>query len=431
MMSDANPTQLDRDVKHRDHLAFLGLLAICILLFIDVQLPVVGSSNRLVALLAVPLLFLGRSRISTPFCAIGALLLSAYYLLPPLFSPTLDSHNFETILLYSLASLSAMVLLARAIDDEQRRYQLADLLIVFAITSAVLAMLQRYGMLDALGRNRWGHAITSDQSLRGAALLADPNFLATILASVVPLAVNWRIKRLRWPAVAVIALGVNATDSRAGIVLTILAIVLATFLRPSTADTTKFRIPKYVVVSFAVLAVLLALNIGGQRDRVITGIMIGAGLSDLEQGTVDAAAELSALNRREAAQRWMELGFESLPFGAGVNAQDRVDIRSQSGIAAHNGFVSAFGQGGVAGLLIDIVTIVAFIYLVRRRSEPFAVMGMIVVIGGLFLSYPGTPFFVLPLGLADGVRSARLGSTRDIRTLPSITQKELSSQTRV
>ena len=118
---------------------------------------------------------------------------------------------------------------------------------------------------------------------------------------------------------------------------------------------------------------------------------------------------MSAVNRREALGQWVDLGFDSLPFGAGIGVADTVETTWKSGIVAHNAFVSAFGEGGVAGLLIDVMTLLAFACFISRRSEPFAMMGIVVVTGGLFLSYPGNVLMVLPLGLADGIRAAQLG----------------------
>ena len=226
------------------------------LLFVDVQLPVIGSSNRLVAVLVIPLLLFGRKRISTPFCATAAFLLPVYYLIPPPVHPDVNAHNFETVFVFEMAALGAMVVLARALSTEDQRRQLADMLICFALVSAIVAILQRYGALELLGRERWAHAFTASHDLRGAGFLADPNILATLLASVVPLAANWRFTRLRWPAVTILVLGMNATNSRAGILLAVLALALSMVGRLSSrrpATSAKGR------KSFAVVAVCLIL----------------------------------------------------------------------------------------------------------------------------------------------------------------------------
>jgi hypothetical protein len=399
------------------------------LLFVDVQLPLIGSTNRLVALLILPLLLFGRRQISVPFCATAAFLLPVYYLVPPLVHPAVDAHNFETVFVSEMAALGAMVVLARMLSTEDQRRQLADMLICFALVSAAVAILQRYGGLEALGRDRWGHAVTASHDLRGAGFLADPNFLATLLAGVVPLAANWRFAWLRWPAIAILALGVNATDSRGGILLTVLALALLIVGRLSSrsaATTTKGL--KFVVVVAVCLFALFASNVGGQRDRVVEGVLIGVGVQDVKGGSADPSAELSALSRRDALRSWVDLGFNGLPFGYGLGALDEVVTPLEDRqVGAHNAFVHAFGEGGVAGLLIDLTILLSLACLVRRRSDPFALMGVIVVAGGLFLNYPGSVFMVLPMGLADGVRAARLGSTprEDVRSPASHTRTGL------
>jgi hypothetical protein len=43
---------------------------------------------------------------------------------------------------------------------------LTDMLIFFALVAATVALLQRYGHLGPLGRDRWGHSITASDDLR-------------------------------------------------------------------------------------------------------------------------------------------------------------------------------------------------------------------------------------------------------------------------
>ena len=398
----------------REERSVVAIFAICMLLFVDVQLPVIGSSNRLVAVLTLPLLLFGRRRISTPFCATAAILLPVYYLVPPLVHPDVDAHNFETVFVYEMAALGAMVVLARVLSTEDQRRQLTDMLITLALVSATVAILQRYGGLEALGRDRWGRAVTASHDLRGAGFLADPNFLATVLASILPVAANWRFSRLRLPAIAILALGVNATNSRAGILLAVLALALTMASRLSSHRApalTKGR--KSVIVVALCLIVLFAANVGGQRDRAIEGMLIGVGVHEVKHNSADPSAELSALSRRDALRSWVDLGFKGLPFGYGLGALDKVVTPFESRqVGAHNAFAHAFGEGGVAGLLIDLTVLLSLAYFFRRLSDPFAIMGVIVVAGGLFLNYPGSVFMVLPMGLADGIRAARLGRTQ-------------------
>jgi hypothetical protein len=163
---------------------------------------------------------------------------------------------------------------------------------------------------------------------------------------------------------------------------------------------------KSAAVVAVCLIALFAFNVGGQRDRAVEGVMIGVGAEEVIQGT-SGQAELSARDRRELLMSWINVGQDSLPFGDGIGAAEKVVSRSQVTTAAHNTFATTFGQGGVAGLLISLTTLLCLGSFIRRRSDPFAIMGIVVVAGGLVLSYPGTALLVLPMGLADGLRAAQ------------------------
>jgi hypothetical protein len=389
-----------------------AIFAVCLLLFVDVQIPFIGNSNRFIAVLILAVLLFGRSgtSIPMPFCAAMAFLLPVYYLVPPLAHPDVDARDFVTVLVFQMACVVAAVFLARALSTDGQRRQLTDMLIFFALAAATAAILQRYGLLAPLGRDRWGYATTASDNLRGAGFMADPNFLAIALASVVPLAVNWRFTQFRWPAIVILGLGVNATDSRAGIFFAVLALALSLTGRLSSRRAVmSAKGQKFAAVVGVCLIVLFALNVGGQRDRVVEGVLIQVGLHSVVEGSVDEAAAISARDRRELLGSWVEVGVDSLPFGGGIGAQDKVVANTGVTRAAHNTFAQTFGQGGVAGLLIGLTTLLCLACFIRRRSEPFAIMGIVIVAGGLVLSFPGTVFLVVPMGLADGIRAAQLG----------------------
>jgi hypothetical protein len=77
-----------------------------------------------------------------------------------------DAYGFVTVFVLQMACLGAMLLLARALSTEDQRRQLTDMLIFFALVAATVALLQRYGHLGPLGRDRWGHSITASDDLR-------------------------------------------------------------------------------------------------------------------------------------------------------------------------------------------------------------------------------------------------------------------------
>ncbi|AGB21352.1 O-Antigen ligase [Mycobacterium sp. JS623] len=399
-MDESGSLREDRRVEH----ATLAIVAVCLLLFVDVPLPLIGNSSRLVAVLIIPLLLLGRGGVRTPFCAAMYLLLPLYILFPIFFLPNIDTFEPWKRLALELVSLAGMVLLARALASDEQRLKLTDMLVIFALASSAVAALQRFGILGPVGRDRWGYSTTASGDLRGAGFLADPNFLAILLASVVPLIVSWRFARLRGPALVVLALGLYATNSRAGILLAVVALAVSVMMRPSTRSAGPMTRGRKTVILVAVcLVALFAFNVGGQRDRAVQAFLIGAGIQNSVR-TGHAVDAFVARERRQLLESWINLGMKHFPVGVGTFEQTEVAK------AAHNTFATLFGQGGIVGLAIALTILACLACFFRRRSEPYAIMGAVIVLGGLTLSYPGMVFLVLPMGLADGILAGRLGT---------------------
>ena len=131
----------------------------------------------------------------------------------------------------------------------------------------------------AVGRDRWGYSTTASGDLRGAAFLAHPNFLAILLASVVPLIVSWRFRGLRAPALVVLGLGLYSTNSRTGIILAVVALLVSIAFSASNTNAASAgkRLKSVILVAFC-LVTLFGLNVGGQRDRVFQAILIELGI---------------------------------------------------------------------------------------------------------------------------------------------------------
>jgi hypothetical protein len=382
----------------------VAIFLVCSLLFVDVSLPLIGNSTRLLAVLIFPLLLFGGGGVRTPFCATMYVLLPVYILVPILLHDEVGTFAAGAVLILELLSLAGMVLLARALANDIQRRKLTDMLVIFAVISAGVATLQRLGVLGPMARDRWGFSTTASGELRGAGFLADPNFSAILLASVVPLIVSWRFTHLRAPALVVLAAGLYSTNSRAGILLAVAALAFSLLTRTSTTKTALMAKGRKPIVLLAIcLIALFAFNVGGQRDRVVQAVLIEAGIQNSVR-TEHAVDAFVAQERRQLLDSWIDLSIENLPFGVGIGT--KTDVAD----AAHNTFVTLFGQGGFIGLAIGVVILACFVCFVRRRSEPFAVMGAVIVLGGLTLSYPGMVFLVLPMGLADGILAARLGA---------------------
>jgi hypothetical protein len=381
----------------------IAVFLVCLLLFVDVSLPLVGNSSRLLAFLIFPLLLFGGGGVRATFCVTMLMLIPLYILVPIMFFPD-DVGTFEAGkgLALGLLSVAGMVLLARALAIDHSRRQLTDILVLFALISAVVATLQRFGFMGPVGRDRWGYSTTALGELRGAGFLADPNYLAIMLASIVPLIVSWRFAWLRAPALVVIALGLYATNSRAGILLAALALIASLATRTRTANAghiTKGR--KLVYLVAVALVALFALNVGGQRDRAIQALLIEVGIEN-NLRTEHAVDAFVAHERRDLLDAWIDMGTEHFPVGVGTFPQPGFPK------AAHNTFVTLFGQGGIIGLAIVLTILACLMCFVHRRMEPFAIMGIVIVLGAFTLSYAGA-YLILPMGLADGILAAQLG----------------------
>lgn len=382
----------------------IALFLVCLLLFVDVSLPLIGNSTRLLVVLVFPILLFGGGSVRTPFCATMYVLLPIYILVPILLHDEVGTFAAGAVLILELLSLAGMVLLARALANDCQREKLTDMLVLFAVVSAAVATLQRFGVLGPLARDRWGYSTTASGELRGAAFLADPNFSAILLASIVPLIVSWRFAHLRAPALVILAAGLYSTNSRAGILLAVAALGYSLLNRTSTTKVALVRKGRKPLILLAIcLFALFAFNVGGQRDRVVQAVLIEAGIQNGVR-TEHAVDAVVAQERRQLLDSWIDLSIDNLPFGVGIGTKTGVAN------AAHNTFVTLFGQGGIIGLAIGLTILACFVCFIRRRSEPFAVMGAVIVLGGLTLSYPGMVFLVLPMGLADGILAARLGA---------------------
>jgi O-antigen ligase/polysaccharide polymerase Wzy-like membrane protein len=396
----------------------VALILVCLLLFVDVSLPVFGNSTRVLAVLIFPALLLWGGGVRTPFCAAMYALLSLYVIVPMIFHDDVGAYEAGKVLILDyFLFLAAMVLLAKALTSECQRRKLTDMLVLFALASAVVACVQRFGFVGPLGRDRWGYSTTAAGNLRGAGFLADPNFLAILLASVVPLIVSWRFARLRAPALAVLAIGLYSTNSRTGIFLAVLALlvaiagrVLPRATRVSTANAVLVgKRSKSVILVAACLVALFAFNVGGQRDRVVQALLIEVGVNSGVR-TEHAVDAIVAHERRRLLESWIDLGIDNLPFGAGIGPKTEVTN------AAHNTLVTLFAQGGLVGLAIGLVTLSCLVCFVRRRTDPFAIMGAVIILGGITASYPGMVFLILPMGLADGILAARPGTRAQRRS---------------
>lgn len=384
--------------------AIIVAAVVCTVAFVDVPVPFFGSVVRLFALPVLALLVTSRSHFVPAGLGTVALLLPAYFLLPVIVNGSTNASDAVAGLVDQFIFIGVALLLARQLGDPERRLITTRTFVLFASVSGAVAMAQSAGLLPPLGRDLWGRAVSAAGSFRGAAFLADPNFLAVLLAATVPLGLSLRFVATRVISLVAIFGGIYATNSRAGMILGLLAVILVLVVR-ARRDSAGASARTTALWLVALLALALILNIGEQRDRIVDGLQIGLLNAQGTNASADPGADLSAADRRAFADAWLQLGIERFPFGAGVNAQDYIVVSTGLHNAAHNNFLQLLGQGGFSGLVIGAVTLISAVTLFRSRRSAFALSGLIVICGGFFLSYPGTLFLVLPVALADSQRA--------------------------
>ena len=386
-----------------------GSLLICTVLFVDVPVPFFGTVIRFAMIPCALLLIFGGPRVKVARLLVVVLCIPFYFLLPWL----LDRYGIVmtpvAAMVEQLVMAGVAVLVAREVFSSCSRRFFADVFILFAVTSGVTAFAQRYDVIGPMGRDVWGRAATASGHFRGAGFLTDPNFLGVLLAASVPLIFHWGRGPLRPIALVAVTAGIFGTDSRAGLVLLLISVAFVSFDHvQSMFSGASSRLRGGALLGVAALILVIVTNVGGQRDRVLDGVQAALSGTTENSRSDDSAADLSAVDRREFAEAWFHLGMNSLPFGAGLNGQDFIVTESGKHNAAHNNFIQMFGQGGVFGLIIVLVTIESAFMLFRRRDEEFSLTGLVVIFGGLFLSYPGSLLMLFPIGIADGMAAQKV-----------------------
>ena len=299
--------------------AWLMAVLPALVLFVDISLPVLGSSNRFIMLVIIPLFLWRHVRITLKYCTGALFLLVGCFLVPALFVQGASFWGTISSIAFQVAMLGVAVLAARSGASTATRRLMLDALVALAAMSAVAALAQRYGGMPALGLDRWGRASSATGDFRGAALLSDPNFLAVGLAGCLPIVLKWhRSIRVRMVMAVTIVAGLYATDSRAGILLAVLgvAICLSRDTVGLLRSPDRRRVRRLVVISATCVSVLLLVNVGGQRDRLVDALLVALSIREVSD-SVDAGAAVSARDRRELLGAWIDLGDFTVPGWGG------------------------------------------------------------------------------------------------------------------
>jgi O-antigen ligase len=263
----------------------------------------------------------------------------------------------------------------------ERVAQLLLVMVAFAGAEALLGLLQvapSGGGILYLGNEEPGQ-------YAAIGTFVNRNHFAAMLAMMLPVIVGLLVyslrpglRRLKRPAKAVaseqvarrmllfasavmILVCLVFTRSRAGIASSLLALVCSGIVlvraRAAKEGDTRTRAARYIVLSLVAIAALVALAIG--MGPVISGFALGH-----LQGGADFRAAIYVATVNAA--------MEFLPFGSGLSTFAGVFPRFQIGDAggyidyAHNDYLQAFMELGVAGLVVIGLLLAA--YAMRMRE---------------------------------------------------------------
>lgn len=277
--------------------------------------------------------------------------------------------------LYALAIPLAVLLLGAQIDREER-FALLPIILVLGLFSGLIGLLQSVGDQD--GALYFYRIINSDSAV---GLFANRNHQALLLSALLPmLAVYASIgvrteEQLKFRGSVAIAVGavliplLLVTGSRAGLVFGLAGLICVPLLyrKPMIAAPKKRRAPKrypiYAAGAFAVLLLVAATTLMS-RAEAIQRLVAGNTSEDLRWQIWGPIANISALY---------------FPFGSGTGSfapvyqlHETVDMLQLSYLnQAHNDWLDLFLTGGVFGLIIGLVVLIALFrqgYISFKRS---------------------------------------------------------------
>ncbi|EMD81684.1 O-antigen ligase family protein [Pacificimonas flava] len=261
--------------------------------------------------------------------------------------------------LNALSSLAVpiLVLLLLAALGPRNHWRIAVLLLALIAAAAFLGLLQFSG-------GNFDHPLVNDSPGSVSAIFANRNHFALFVAIGCLLAPAWAFrdeKRQRWKGPVAIALLllfvliILATGSRTGMLVGLLGVGLGLLnvRRPAAAELR--RLPKIVSVGIMTggAAILVA--------AVVLSVTLGRARSVDRAFTLEIADDL----RRQALPTVLDMTTSYFPFGSGFGTFDPVyrmhEPEHLLGLSyfnhAHNDFLEVLLEGGVAGLLLVIVTI--------------------------------------------------------------------------
>lgn len=419
--------------------AFVLAQFVEITFFHVVSVPV--TAQKLAALLAFPLalLLIGGIRAPARLLVLAALLLLAFTM-RDLTGAVLDPRTLSASSVVLIGLAGAVVLFTALESDPRALGWLASTWIAFAAATAVVAILQAFGLVPMFTPGKellGGREVMPGVSLyRGVGLKEDPNFQSLMLCIGLVFSQFRQRKGMRTCTSALLALGVVATFSRMGLLLAVLILAAAPIARASSRGRIVASVRSLATVAMVGIGLALFVRfvspatgtyLENRFGDVVTTYEMVLG-EDVPRSS--PAPPSSARARLLLAVGAIDLGARN--WGRGIGAfRTEAELRKTTGLSnvSHNTYLELFVIGGVWGLLC----VVWYAHLLLRglRSGEHRAGGhqharliacFLLVFGftGFFLSLTYNSIIWLPVVLAlAGPTPLRSGSAPETPGVPA------------
>lgn len=286
-----------------------------------------------------------------------------------------DGRYAGSVLARTLTGVFAVVATALLVRD-RRPFVLLAALLISAAVSAVVAFAMLIGGPAA---DLFAELVAKpDQVSRPSGTFADPNYFGVYMASATVLAASlWAgAQSRRWRAVLVItclvlALGLLASQSRTGIIATVVGLAVLLTVR----DVRKGLLFAAVALAVGVISYPILIEL---RLENSLGAAAGDGLEILARSDQGRVATVLA---------GMDLFLASPILGSGF-----ASYHIQTGDASHNWYMTVVAEQGIVGSLIWMGLIASAAYVLWHRplfprSTGLALL-VLMLVGSMFLDLP-------------------------------------------
>ncbi|MFW6008623.1 MAG: O-antigen ligase family protein [archaeon] len=336
----------------------LAILTYIILQFVEINFFKIGnipvSLQKLLAVTIFPvsLILIGRILINKKlFCFMFLLTLAYIFNHIVMFESLVEFSN--ALMIITMHFFSAVVLYTALSTDKKNLNYFFKMWIVFSLISSFFALLQVVD-LSPLSLFRGNPISIGSGFYRGVGFKTDPNFQAFILniGLVFLLLIKSKHKYFK---ITLLLLGVLATFSRMGILLSLVSLIMFSYIKNIVLKKDLFISFIKSIVIIIVLIVVCILSFLVIPDNY-SSYLLERSYDIVNSFKLFQANELkpgrsSAQDRLILATTSFRVGIDNFLTGVGAfNTEDYIYRYSNIKQAAHNTYLELFATGGIWGL---------------------------------------------------------------------------------